>query len=208
MTVCEQCAESSDAALVHGTEAMELCPQAAVVCEECSFTAGSWAGKRQGVTTGECVVAAPCSALIALADHYGIPVMAGRASVIADNARLTDRGSQTNRQRQSGRRPAGGAHASGVGGAAGRGATSGALEWWTPALQHRISNPVACWPKLDQTMTPPMTGHAYAALLRRTARRRWITADGGRRARKRKGRSVLKRLISRSSEMGGAGSAR
>ena len=76
MTVCEQCAESSDAALVHGTEAM-TCPQAVVVCEECSFTAGSWAGKRHGVTTGECVVAAPCSALIALADHYGIPVMAG-----------------------------------------------------------------------------------------------------------------------------------
>ena len=45
----------------------------------------------------------------------------------------------------------------------------------------------ACWPKLDQTMTSPMTGHAYAALLRRTARGGGVTADGGRRGTKKEG---------------------
>ena len=41
-------------------------------------------------------------------------------------------------------------------------------------------------------MTPPMTKHAYAALLRRTPRGGGVTADGGRKARKRKGRSDVK----------------
>ncbi len=72
ITVCETCIEEGSAA-AHGPH-MAQCPQAAVLCEECSFTAGSWAGEWQGATTGECVVAAPCSVLTALAVHYGIPL--------------------------------------------------------------------------------------------------------------------------------------
>jgi len=72
ITVCETCIEEGSAA-AHGPH-MAQCPQAAVLCEECSFTAGSWAGEWQGVTTGECVVAAPCSVLTALGEHYGIPL--------------------------------------------------------------------------------------------------------------------------------------
>ena len=70
--MCETCTEEGSAA-AHGPQVAQ-CPQAAVLCEECSFTAGSWAGEREGVTTGECVVAAPCSVLPALAEHYGIPL--------------------------------------------------------------------------------------------------------------------------------------
>ena len=72
ITVCETCSEEGSAA-AHGPHVAQ-CPQAAVLCEECSFTAGSWAGEWQGVTTGECVVAARCSVLTALAEHYGIPL--------------------------------------------------------------------------------------------------------------------------------------
>lgn len=50
------------------------CPAAAAVCQECSFTAGSWAGQCHGVIGDECVVSAPCSALRAFAGHYGIAV--------------------------------------------------------------------------------------------------------------------------------------
>lgn len=72
------CGECRDAGLVvaHGPSAWR-CPHAAVVCQECSFTAGSWAGEWEGVTTGECVVVSPCSTLLALADHYGIAVRGG-----------------------------------------------------------------------------------------------------------------------------------
>jgi hypothetical protein len=70
MTVCQQCAQEGTAA-AHGP-ATARCPHAAVLCDECSFTAGSWAGEHAGVTTEECVVAAPCSALGALADHYDV----------------------------------------------------------------------------------------------------------------------------------------
>lgn len=70
MTVCQQCAQEGVAA-AHGHGA-ERCPHAAVLCEECSFTAGSWAGEHAGVTTDECVVSAPFSALRALADHYDV----------------------------------------------------------------------------------------------------------------------------------------
>jgi len=50
-----------------------VCPQAQLVCGECTFTAGRWAGEWEGLTTGECVVPVPCSVLVALANHYEIP---------------------------------------------------------------------------------------------------------------------------------------
>ena len=105
ITVCETCSEEGSAA-AHGPHVAQ-CPQAAVRCDECSFTAGSWAGERQGV--GECVVAAPCSVLTALAEHYGIPPTGlGGASVITNTPRRTDVGSEANRQRarQAGRQQA------------------------------------------------------------------------------------------------------
>lgn len=68
--VCQECAES-EPSVVHGA-AVPHCPDMASVCTECSFTAGSWAGQWEGVTTGECVVASPCSALLAMAHHYDI----------------------------------------------------------------------------------------------------------------------------------------
>lgn len=69
-TVCADCTrQGCDGA--HGPD-VGVCPDAAVVCAECSFTTGSWAGQWHSVTTGECVVGAPCSALLALAEHYGI----------------------------------------------------------------------------------------------------------------------------------------
>lgn len=71
--VCEECGESPSAAEVHG-EGVAACPQAQLVCGECTFTAGRWAGEREGMSTGECVVPAPCSVLVALAQHYEIPV--------------------------------------------------------------------------------------------------------------------------------------
>ncbi|ANE83357.1 hypothetical protein A7U43_27920 (plasmid) [Mycobacterium adipatum] len=72
LTVCAECSESGLTA-AHGPS-VSRCPHAAVVCQECSFTADSWAGEWNGVATGECVVASPCSTLLALADHYGIAV--------------------------------------------------------------------------------------------------------------------------------------
>lgn len=75
MRVCQQCAQHGSVA-AHGAGTAP-CPHTAVLCEECSFTAGSWAGEWEGVTTGECVVAAPCSALRALADHYDVSVPDG-----------------------------------------------------------------------------------------------------------------------------------
>ncbi len=70
MTECQQCTQVGTAA-AHGP-ATAQCPHSVVLCQECSFTAGSWAGEHAGVTTDECVVAAPCSALRALADHYDV----------------------------------------------------------------------------------------------------------------------------------------
>ncbi|WP_235683213.1 hypothetical protein [Mycolicibacterium fluoranthenivorans] len=71
--VCERCSERSSVAEVHG-HGVTVCPQAQLVCGECTFTAGRWAGEREGLSTGECVVPAPCSVLVALARHYEIPV--------------------------------------------------------------------------------------------------------------------------------------
>lgn len=50
---------------------------------------------------------------------------------------------------------------------------------WIRALQHRISNPDGALAELGQTMTPPLTKHAYAALLRRALRGAGMTADNG-----------------------------
>lgn len=67
--VCEACAQQRSAADVHGA-GVTACPDAVLVCGSCTFTAGAWGGERQGLTTGECVVAAPCSVLAAAARHY------------------------------------------------------------------------------------------------------------------------------------------
>lgn len=75
MTVCQQCVQEGPVA-AHGP-ATAQCPHEAALCEECSFTAGSWEGERAGVTTEECVVAAPCSVLRALADHYDVSLPDG-----------------------------------------------------------------------------------------------------------------------------------
>ena len=50
---------------------------------------------------------------------------------------------------------------------------------WIRALQHRISNPDDALAELGQTMTPPLTKHAYAALLRRALRGGGMTGDDG-----------------------------
>lgn len=69
VAVCQDCSSSRSTAEVHGRGAT-ACPEAVLVCGSCTFTAGQWAGPREGMTTGECVVAAPCSVLAALAHHY------------------------------------------------------------------------------------------------------------------------------------------
>lgn len=49
-----------------------------VACPTCSIWAGPWAGEWAGLS--ECVVAAPCAVLPAMADHYGVPGVTGAAS--------------------------------------------------------------------------------------------------------------------------------
>lgn len=73
VAVCEGCSDARGSAEVHGHD-VTTCPEAVLVCGSCTFTAGQWAGQRQGMTTGECVVAAPCSVLVALAQHYELPL--------------------------------------------------------------------------------------------------------------------------------------
>lgn len=68
---CGQCDRSAGSAGVDELSERP-CPYQTLVCRECSFTAGTWAGRWEGVATGECVVTAPCSVLAALADHYEI----------------------------------------------------------------------------------------------------------------------------------------
>lgn len=69
VAVCEACAQGHNVADVHGA-GVSACPDAALVCASCTFAAGPWGGERQGLTTGECVVTAPCSVLAATARHY------------------------------------------------------------------------------------------------------------------------------------------
>lgn len=90
--------------------------------------------------------------------------------VIANNPRLNDLGSQNNRQRaaQAGRQQAALARLAVRALQAQR--PTPHRDRWITALQHRISNPEAALAELGQTMTPPMTKHAYAALLRRALR--------------------------------------
>lgn len=46
---------------------------------------------------------------------------------------------------------------------------------WIRALEHRIEHPEATLAELADSMIPPMTKHAYAALLRRALRGGGIT---------------------------------
>ena len=90
--------------------------------------------------------------------------------MITNNPRLTDVGSEANRQRA---RPAGRQQAvlARMALAALQSQRPAARrQRWIRALQHRISNP-------DGALAPPMTKHAYAALLRRALRGGGITVD-------------------------------
>lgn len=69
VVVCDACSQGHSVADVHGAGAAG-CPESVLVCGSCTFTAGAWDGRRQGLSTGECVVAAPCSVLQAVARHY------------------------------------------------------------------------------------------------------------------------------------------
>lgn len=99
--------------------------------------------------------------------------------MIANNPRLVDVGPQANRARASaaGRQQAVLARLALAALHTQRPAAHRAR--WIRALQHRISNPDGALAELGQTMTPPMTKHAYAALLRRALRGGAITADHG-----------------------------
>ncbi len=48
---------------------------------------------------------------------------------------------------------------------------------WIQALQQRVDHPDGTLAELGQSMTPPLTKHAYAALLRRALRGAGITAN-------------------------------
>lgn len=78
VAVCEDCSAQGAVEQVHGA-GITACPDAIMVCGACTFTAGSWAGKQQGMTTGECVVAAPCAVLLTVAEHYELPDPAWRS---------------------------------------------------------------------------------------------------------------------------------
>ena len=55
-----------------------VCPQSVVACWSCTFVAGAWAGEHEDtIGSAECVVAAPCSVLTAVATHHHIPIAAG-----------------------------------------------------------------------------------------------------------------------------------
>jgi len=102
--------------------------------------------------------------------------------VITHHPRRTDVGSEANRQRA---RPAGRQQAvlARMALAALQAQRPAARrQRWIRALQHRISNPDGALAELGQTMTPPMTKHAYAALLRRALRGGGITVDDSPRA--------------------------
>ncbi|OKH81411.1 hypothetical protein EB73_29320 [Mycobacterium sp. SWH-M3] len=49
------------------------------------------------------------------------------------------------------------------------------MQRWIEALQHRIDHPDAALAELGQSMTPPLTKNAYAALLRRAFRASGVT---------------------------------
>lgn len=90
--------------------------------------------------------------------------------VIAKSSRLADIGSQAHRQKAAaaGRTQAVLARIA-MQALLDRRSSTHRLRW-IQALQHRIGNPDGTLAELGQTMTPPMTKHAYAALLRRAPR--------------------------------------
>ncbi len=96
--------------------------------------------------------------------------------MITNNPRLTDVGSDANRQRarQAGRQQAVLAR---MALAALQSQRPGARPQRWIRVQDRISNPDGALAELGQTMTPPITKHAYAALLRRALRGGGITVD-------------------------------
>lgn len=99
--------------------------------------------------------------------------------MIATNPQLADMNSEDNRQRasQAGRQQAVLARLALAGLQAQR--PTAHRDRWIRALKHRISNPDGALAELGQTMTPPMTKHAYAALLRRALRSGGMSADDG-----------------------------
>lgn len=179
---CAQCAAGLAPDAVHGP-GVRACPAAALVCRACTFTAGSWAGGAgYGTATGECVVAAPCSVLVALAEHYGIGLDGLRGgAVMANNPRWAQVGSAANEARANaaahrqviaaqaalevlGARPAVGPH----------------VQRWTQVLQRRVDNPAMTLAELGQSMVPPLSKDAYAAVLRRALRGAGQGFEGGR----------------------------
>uniref|UniRef100_A0A5Q5BSS9 Uncharacterized protein n=2 Tax=unclassified Mycobacterium TaxID=2642494 RepID=A0A5Q5BSS9_MYCSS len=103
--------------------------------------------------------------------------------MIANNPRLADLGSEANRQRaaEAGRQQAVLARLALLALQALQALQAqrpaAHRQRWMHALQHRISNPDKALAELGRSMTPPMTKHAYAALLRRALRAGGITAD-------------------------------
>jgi WhiA C-terminal HTH domain len=95
--------------------------------------------------------------------------MGGR--VIAHNPRLADVGLAANRRRasQTGQQQAALARQA-LRALQAQTRPTPYRDRWMRALQHRIDNPDAALAELGQTMTPTMTKHAYAALLRRALR--------------------------------------
>lgn len=66
ITICEECADGGD----YGHDDEDSC--AAALCMTCTASSGPWAGEWEGYTLDECVVAAPCSVLRAMCNHYKI----------------------------------------------------------------------------------------------------------------------------------------
>ena len=100
--------------------------------------------------------------------------------MIANNPRLADVGSAANRRRASeaGRRQAALARQA-LAALKAQTPTVAHQQRWMRALQHRVDNPDSALAELGQTMTPPMSKHAYAALLRRALRGGGVTDGGG-----------------------------
>ena len=98
--------------------------------------------------------------------------------MIITNPRLVDLGSEANRQRarQAGHQQAVLARLA-LAVLQSQSRPSAHRGRWIQALQHRISDPDAALAELGQSMEPPMTKHAYAALLRRALRGGGISAD-------------------------------
>lgn len=51
------------------------------------------------------------------------------------------------------------------------------VQRWIAALEHRIANPHESLAELGASLTPPMTKHAYAALLRRALAAAGVSGD-------------------------------